>query len=122
MASESCLLRHCPSLQRDDQPDEALTYVCMTLAFAGRQSWLAVTQAFQRYGLGRDLGRKSDPTKVSKEPTMNSPRMCPHCGTELIEPTFVYATMSVSFDGMPCQVSGLHAYRCDKAHFFLVFD
>ena len=37
MASESCLLRHCPSLQRDDQPDEALTYVCMTLALAGRQ-------------------------------------------------------------------------------------
>jgi hypothetical protein len=53
---------------------------------------------------------------------MNAPRMCPHCGTELIQPTFVYATMSVSFDGMPCEVSGLHAYRCDNAHFFLVFD
>ena len=52
---------------------------------------------------------------------MNAPRMCPHCGTEAIQPTFVYATMSVSFDGMPCQVSGLHAYRCDNAHFFLVF-
>jgi hypothetical protein len=37
MASESCLLTHCPSLQRDDQPDEALTYVYMTLALDGRQ-------------------------------------------------------------------------------------
>jgi hypothetical protein len=52
---------------------------------------------------------------------VNAPRMCPNCGTELIEPTFIYATMYVSFDGMPCEVSSLHAYRCDNAHSFLVF-
>ena len=53
---------------------------------------------------------------------MNPPRMCPNCGTEAIQPTFLYATLSVSFDSMQCNISGLHAFRCDKAHFFLVFD
>jgi hypothetical protein len=52
---------------------------------------------------------------------MNPPRMCPNCGTEAIQPTFLYATLSVSFDSMQCNISGLHAFRCDKAHFFLVF-
>jgi hypothetical protein len=53
---------------------------------------------------------------------MKAPRVCPNCGTELIEPTFLYATLSVSFDRMQCTISGLHAYRCDNAHFFIVFS
>jgi hypothetical protein len=51
---------------------------------------------------------------------MNPPRVCPNCGTESIEPTFLNATVSVTFDGMPCTISGLHAYRCDNGHFFIV--
>jgi hypothetical protein len=52
---------------------------------------------------------------------MSAPRMCPHCGTESIVPTFLYATLAVSFDGMQCTISGLHAYRCDNTHFFIIF-
>jgi hypothetical protein len=51
---------------------------------------------------------------------MNTPRSCPSCGTESIEPTFLYATLAVSFDRIHCTISGLHAYRCDKAHFFIL--
>jgi hypothetical protein len=51
---------------------------------------------------------------------MNAPRSCPSCGTESIEPTFLYATLAISFDRMHCTISGLHAYRCDKSHFFIV--
>ena len=64
---------------------------------------------------------ESDPTNVFEEPTMNPPRMCPNCGTEAIQPTFLYATLSVSFDRMQCNLSGLHAFRCDNFHIFLVF-
>ena len=52
---------------------------------------------------------------------MNAPKLCPHCGTESIEPTFLYATLSVSFDGMHATISGLHAYRCLNTHFFIIF-
>jgi len=52
---------------------------------------------------------------------MTAPKMCPHCGTESIEPTFLYATLSVSFERMQARISGLHAYRCDNTHFFIVF-
>jgi hypothetical protein len=52
---------------------------------------------------------------------MSAPRVCPYCGTESIEPTFLYATLAVSFDGMQCTISGLHAYRCDNTHFFIIF-
>jgi hypothetical protein len=52
---------------------------------------------------------------------MSAPSICPHCGTESIEPTFQYATLSVPFDGIPCTISGLHAYRCNNAHYFIVF-
>jgi hypothetical protein len=48
--------------------------------------------------------------------------MCPTCGNESIELTFLYATLSVLFDGMPCTISGLNAYRCDDAHFFIVLS
>ena len=51
---------------------------------------------------------------------MEAPRVCPQCGTESIEPTFQYATLSVSFDQMQCNISGLNAYRCDNAHYFIV--
>jgi hypothetical protein len=51
---------------------------------------------------------------------MNAPKMCPSCGTESIEPTFLYATLAISFDQMQCNISGLHAYRCDNAHFFIL--
>jgi hypothetical protein len=51
---------------------------------------------------------------------MNAPKMCPSCGTESIEPTFQYATLAVSFDRMHCTISGLHAYRCNENHFFIV--
>ena len=56
-----------------------------------------------------------------EELSMNGPRVCPTCGTDSIEPTFQYATLSVSFGSMPCTISGLHAYRCNNAHFFIVF-
>ncbi len=52
---------------------------------------------------------------------MDVPRVCPHCGTESIEPTFLYATLSVSFDQINCTIPGLQAYRCDNAHFFMIF-
>jgi hypothetical protein len=52
---------------------------------------------------------------------MDAPTMCPHCGSESIQPVFLYATLSVSFDRMHSTISGLHAYRCDNTHFFIVF-
>lgn len=52
---------------------------------------------------------------------MSAPSVCPHCGTESIEPTFQYATLSVAFEGIPGTISGLHAYRCSNAHYFIVF-
>lgn len=51
---------------------------------------------------------------------MIAPKMCPVCGSESIETTFPYATLSVSFDGMQCNISGVQAYFCGDSHFFLV--
>ncbi len=69
---------------------------------------------------GRFFSQESDPTDDREELPVNAPKVCPNCGTESIEPTLLWATMSVSFDGMPCTISGLHAYRCTNSHFFIV--
>jgi hypothetical protein len=53
---------------------------------------------------------------------MNVPKMCPHCGTKLVDPMFLYASLSAWFAGKLRTTTALHAYRCDNSHIFLVFD
>jgi hypothetical protein len=52
---------------------------------------------------------------------MDVPRMCPHCGTKLVEPMFLCASLSAWFAGELRTTTDLHAYRCDSSHIFLVF-
>ena len=68
-----------------------------------------------------DVGRSSDPTNISEGLSMNALTVCPNFGTRSIAPTFLYASLSVSIDRMQTTISGLHAYGCGNAHFFLVF-
>jgi hypothetical protein len=52
---------------------------------------------------------------------MTLPKMCPQCGTKLVDPMFLYASLSAWFAGKLRTTSDLHAYRCDNSHIFLVF-
>ena len=52
---------------------------------------------------------------------MTLPKMCPQCGTKLVDPMFLYASLSAWFAGKLRTTIDLHAYRCDNSHIFLVF-
>ena len=51
---------------------------------------------------------------------MKTPRMCPICGTESIEPVVLDALLAVSFSGQPLSIPDLDAYRCGNGHLFVV--
>ena len=53
---------------------------------------------------------------------MNVPKMCPHCGTKLLDPMFLYTSLSAWHAGELRTTTALHAFRCDNSHIFLVFD
>jgi hypothetical protein len=74
----------------------------------------------REYGRGSSWP-KDRSTYIFEGLLMTAPKLCPHCGTHSIKPTFLYATLSLSFDRINSKISGVHAYCCDTGHFFIVF-
>src|ERR1035441_4307027 len=54
----------------------------------------------QRYGTGVVILAEGPTRQMSpEEPSMNAPKMCPHCATKLVDPVFLYASSSAWFAG-----------------------
>lgn len=52
---------------------------------------------------------------------LDRPKLCPACGTDMIQPMLREVMLSAHVDGLAFGSSGIVAYHCAAGHVFLVF-